>query len=105
MDMTRSTDTSIKPAVLRYDALDPTMTTELLVSALQKEGRIIVQNIISQSLVSQIKQDLKPHFATDIPDKSGFFPSTTHRTSGLLGIQMHVWNWRRIRCSSALSTR
>ena len=44
-----------------------------------------MQNLISPSLSSQIKQDLKPHFETDLPDKSGFFPSTTQRASGLLG--------------------
>ena len=84
--MARCANEPTKPTLLRYDALDSTTTPELLVLAIQKEGGVIVQNLISASLASQIKHDLKPHFDTDTPDKSGFFPSTTQRASGLLGI-------------------
>ncbi len=84
--MAKCANEPTKPKLLCYDALNSTTTPDLLVSAIQKEGGVIVRNLIRPSLASQIKHDLKPHFETDIPDKSGFFPSTTQRASGLLGI-------------------
>jgi ectoine hydroxylase-related dioxygenase (phytanoyl-CoA dioxygenase family) len=78
-------DTGVKPTIARYDANDPATTTDLLVSVLERDGGVIVENIISRELASQIRTELKPYFDTDKVDPSGFFPSTTQRATGLLG--------------------
>ncbi len=75
---------SSPPKIARYDARDPSTTTELLVSIIERDGGVIVENIISQNLASQVKSDLKPYFDTDKIDPSGFFPTTTQRATGLL---------------------
>jgi ectoine hydroxylase-related dioxygenase (phytanoyl-CoA dioxygenase family) len=75
-----------KPTIARYNAKDPETTTELLVSIIERDGGVIVENIISDQLTAQIKADLAPYFDTDRVDPSGFFPSTTQRATGLLGI-------------------
>jgi len=72
------------PKIARCDAKDPATTTELLVSIIERDGGVIVENIISQDLATQIKSDLKPYFDTDRVDPSGFFPTTTQRATGLL---------------------
>ncbi|KAK1148903.1 hypothetical protein N8T08_007575 [Aspergillus melleus] len=74
------------PSITRFDAIDPSTTPEALIEILRRDGGVIVENLISQDLAAQIKADLKPHFDADIPDKYGFFPSTTQRATGLLGI-------------------
>ena len=75
-----------KPQLARYDANDPSTTTELLISVIERDGGVIVQNLITQEHANQIKADLKPYFDTDKVDPSGFFPHTTQRATGLLGI-------------------
>lgn len=72
------------PKIARCDAKDPATTTELLVSVIERDGGVIVENIISQDLATQIKSDLQPYFDTDRVDPSGFFPTTTQRATGLL---------------------
>jgi len=72
------------PTIARYDANDPATTTDLLVSIIERDGGVIVENLISQDLAMQIKSELKPYFDTDKVDPSGFFPHTTQRASGLL---------------------
>ncbi|KAK7900808.1 hypothetical protein LTR67_003092 [Exophiala xenobiotica] len=76
---------SKKPAIARCDANDPATTTELLVSIIERDGGVIVENLISEELASRIKSELKPYFDTDRKDCSGFFPETTQRATGLLG--------------------
>jgi ectoine hydroxylase-related dioxygenase (phytanoyl-CoA dioxygenase family) len=76
--------TSSVPTLQRCDATSPDTTTDLLVSILEQDGGVIVENIITQSLAAQIKSELKPYFDTDPVDKSGFFPATTQRATGLL---------------------
>lgn len=76
----------VKPTIARYDARDPSTTAELLVEIINRDGGVIVENLISHELAMQIKEELKPHFDTDRVDTSGFFPSTTQRASGLIGI-------------------
>jgi ectoine hydroxylase-related dioxygenase (phytanoyl-CoA dioxygenase family) len=71
-------------AITRCDAKDPSTTTELLVSIIERDGGVIVENLISTELAAQIKSDLKPYFDTDKVDASGFFPHTTQRATGLL---------------------
>jgi ectoine hydroxylase-related dioxygenase (phytanoyl-CoA dioxygenase family) len=78
------TKPSSPPKLERRDATDPSTTTELLVSIIERDGGVIVENIISQDLAMQIKSDLKPYFDTDRVDPSGFFPHTTQRATGLL---------------------
>ena len=75
----------LKPAIARVDGNAASTTTELLVSIIQRDGGVIVENLISTELASQIKTDLKPYFDTDKVDASGFFPHTTQRATGLLG--------------------
>ncbi|RVX66688.1 hypothetical protein B0A52_09501 [Exophiala mesophila] len=82
--VTNGADSDQKPTIARYDANDPATTTELLVSILERDGGVIVENIISQELASQIRSELKPFFDTDKVDASGFFPHTTQRATGLL---------------------
>jgi ectoine hydroxylase-related dioxygenase (phytanoyl-CoA dioxygenase family) len=76
---------SSHPKLERRDATDPSTTTELLVSIIERDGGVIVENLISQELSTRIKSDLKPYFDTDRVDPSGFFPHTTQRATGLLG--------------------
>ena len=84
--MAISSGFSDKPALIRIDATDPSTTTEKLIEAIERDGGVIVENLISQHLARQIKDDLQPYFDSDTPDKSGFFPATTQRATGLLGI-------------------
>jgi hypothetical protein len=56
-----------------------------LVSIIERDGGVIVENLISQELATRIKSDLKPYFDSDRVDPSGFFPHTTQRATGLLG--------------------
>ena len=72
------------PSIARFDANDPSTTTDLLISIIERDGGVIVENIISSELASQIKSELKPYFDTDKVDPSGFFPHTTQRASGVL---------------------
>jgi hypothetical protein len=75
---------SPKREITRCNAKDPSTTTGLLVSILERDGGVIVENLISTELAAQIKSDLKPYFDTDKVDASGFFPHTTQRATGLL---------------------
>lgn len=75
-----------KPSFVRLDAAKVSTTPAQVIEVLEREGGVIIENLISQELAQQIKTDLKPHFDGDTPDKYGFFPETTQRASGLLGI-------------------
>lgn len=68
------------------DASDPTTTASTLVSILERDGGVIVRNLISKAHAAEIRSDLKPYFDADGGDASGFFPKTTKRAIGLLGI-------------------
>ena len=74
-----------RPQLARCDANDPATTTDLLIEIIERDGGVIVENIISQELAGRIKTELKPYFDTDKVDASGFFPHTTQRATGLLG--------------------
>lgn len=74
----------VPPRIARCDATDPKTTTKLLVSIIERDGGVIVENLISSELASQIKSDLAPYFDTDKMDPSGFFATTTQRATGLL---------------------
>lgn len=74
------------PQLTRFNAADSTLDIRALIAVIERDGGAIVENLISSSLASQIKSDLAPHFASDKPDTSGFFPETTQRAIGLFGI-------------------
>ncbi|KAH6714158.1 hypothetical protein BKA61DRAFT_735681 [Leptodontidium sp. MPI-SDFR-AT-0119] len=69
--------------ITRLSALDPKTTPELIESLLSRDGAVVIKSLASPSLCAQIRTDLKPHFEADRVDKSGFFPSTTQRATGL----------------------
>lgn len=70
----------------RINVNDPTTTTEQIVQIIRRDGGVIIEDLITKQLAEKIREDLKPSFDTDIKDKYGFFPETTKRASGLLGI-------------------
>ncbi|KAJ5359409.1 uncharacterized protein N7496_011822 [Penicillium cataractarum] len=74
------------PSFARLNTADASTTPEKAISFIERDGGVIIENLIGQDLAEQIKKDLKPHFDKDIPDKYGFFPATTQRATGLLGI-------------------
>jgi ectoine hydroxylase-related dioxygenase (phytanoyl-CoA dioxygenase family) len=63
-----------------------TTSKEELIRIIERDGGVIVEEIISQELAAQIKADLEPYFQNDVKDESNFFPETTKRATGLLGI-------------------
>lgn len=63
-----------------------TTSKDELLTIIERDGGVIVEEIVDIELASQIKTDLKYHFDTDRVDASGFFPETTKRATGLLGI-------------------
>lgn len=76
----------VKKQLARFDARNPETTADALVEVLHRDGGVIVENIINTELAMQIKKELKPYFDNDIVDPTGFFPETTKRASGLIGI-------------------
>ncbi|KAJ4172340.1 hypothetical protein NW754_002534 [Fusarium falciforme] len=74
------------PPIVRFDATDPSTTIDKLVEVIKRDGGVIVEKLITPELAAQISKDLKPAFDTDIKDKYGFFPETTQRATGLLGL-------------------
>ncbi|KAJ4298121.1 hypothetical protein N0V90_006020 [Kalmusia sp. IMI 367209] len=75
---------NVQPKLARFHISDAQTTAENLVEVIKRDGGVIVESLISKQTARNIQQDLKPHFDKDIPDKYGFFPSTTQRASGLL---------------------
>jgi ectoine hydroxylase-related dioxygenase (phytanoyl-CoA dioxygenase family) len=73
------------PTLVRVNANDPSVTAEYLQSVLERDGGLIVEELISKEATARIREDLKPHFDADEGDASGFFPKTTRRAVGLLG--------------------
>ncbi|KAI5463914.1 hypothetical protein BGZ63DRAFT_382544 [Mariannaea sp. PMI_226] len=80
------TVSATKPAFARINANDPLTTPEQVVQVIKRDGGVIIENLITKELAAQIRTDLKTSFDTDVADKYGFFPETTKRASGLLGI-------------------
>lgn len=72
------------PCLVRLKAEET--NAESLVEILMRDGGVIVENFISKEAAAQLRDDLKPAFAADSGDSTGFFPSTTRRATGLLGI-------------------
>lgn len=72
------------PSLTRVKAGDT--SAEELAEILKRDGGVIVESFISTEAAEQLRNDLKPAFAADAGDSTGFFPSTTRRATGLLGI-------------------
>jgi ectoine hydroxylase-related dioxygenase (phytanoyl-CoA dioxygenase family) len=81
-----STQNGTPPTLVRADARNPSTTAAYVQEILDRDGAIIVTNLLTQEQAAQIRRDLKPHFDADVGDQSGFFPKTTKRAIGLLGI-------------------
>jgi ectoine hydroxylase-related dioxygenase (phytanoyl-CoA dioxygenase family) len=71
--------------IARISATAETAEDEIL-ECLRRDGVAIVTEMFSRSHIEQVKQDLAPHFDSDVIDQSGFFPSTTQRATGLFAI-------------------
>jgi ectoine hydroxylase-related dioxygenase (phytanoyl-CoA dioxygenase family) len=76
---------SIPVIIARISATAETAEDEIL-EYLRRDGVVIVTGMFSRNHIEQVKQDLAPHFDSDVVDESGFFPSTTQRATGLFGI-------------------
>jgi len=72
------------PSLVRVKAEET--NADKLVEILKRDGGVIVENFISKEAAAQLREDLKPYFEADGGDLSGFFPTTTRRATGLLGI-------------------
>ncbi|KAK4947359.1 hypothetical protein LTR10_013727 [Elasticomyces elasticus] len=83
---TNNSPTTAPQSLVRLNAQDPSTTPEKLQSILERDGAVIVTKLMPRETAAQIHSDLAPTFAADSGDKSGFFPSTTRRALGLLGI-------------------
>lgn len=70
----------------RLAAGDPDTTYTRTVELVRRDGGVIITGLINEDHIGQIRKELKPVFEADIPDKSGFFPTTTRRATGLLGV-------------------
>lgn len=79
-------------SLVRVNANDATVTAEHLQYLLERDGGVIVENLISKEEAARIRTDLKPYFDADGGDASGFFPKTTRRAIGLLGISDNCVN-------------
>ncbi|KAI1615164.1 phytanoyl-CoA dioxygenase family protein [Exophiala viscosa] len=58
-----------------------------VVEGLRKVGGVIVREILSPEVMTQIEKDIRPYLETDIPWEAGnnFFPPSTRRAFGLCG--------------------
>lgn len=74
------------PQLVRLDAHDPGTTSNLVSDVIRRDGGVIIENLITTELASQMKSELAPYFEQDRIDPTGFFPVTTKRASGLIGI-------------------
>ncbi|CAF0770345.1 unnamed protein product [Didymodactylos carnosus] len=74
-----------RASIARIPAMNATAENEI-VEHLERDGVVIVTGMFSRDHIEQVKQDLVPHFDSDVVDQSGFFPSTTQRATGLFSI-------------------
>lgn len=89
--MTSTRDKTRVPSSFQsLDASSPMTTVASLIDAINTSGGVTVRNLITPELASRIKSDLAPYFASDKPDKSGFFPTTTQRASGLFNHDSYI---------------
>jgi hypothetical protein len=74
-----------EPQLVRLSCKDPTTTSDKVVEILRRDGGVILTGFVEQDLAQRMASELRPLFDADVPDESGFFPSTTRRATGLLG--------------------
>lgn len=74
------------PKIARLDATDPETNTQNVVEIVKRDGGVIIKGLFPKEHTDRIRAELKPVFDADIPDPSGFFPKTTRRATGLIGI-------------------
>jgi hypothetical protein len=74
------------PQLERLAATDPNTTSARVVELVRRDGGVVITGLIDKEHTLRIRKELKPVFEADIPDKSGFFPTTTRRATGLLGV-------------------
>ncbi|CAF1569696.1 unnamed protein product [Didymodactylos carnosus] len=74
-----------RASIARIPAMNATVENEI-VEHLERDGVVIFTGMFSRDHIEQVKQDLAPHFDSDVVDQSGFFPSTTQRAAGLFSI-------------------
>ena len=74
------------PGIFKLDANDSKEITERAVEIVKRDGGVIIKGLFSRDHTDRIRAELQPAFDADIPDPSGFFPKTTRRATGLLGI-------------------
>ncbi|KAJ5999788.1 hypothetical protein N7481_000197 [Penicillium waksmanii] len=72
--------------ITRLNASDTETTTESVVGVVKSDGGVIIKGLFPKEHTDRIRAELKPVFDADIPDPSGFFPKTTRRATGLIGI-------------------
>ncbi|OQV09475.1 hypothetical protein CLAIMM_13593 isoform 1 [Cladophialophora immunda] len=78
--------TSNHPQLKRLAVDDPSTTCAKVVELIRRDGGVVITGLADKDIVTRIRKELKPVFETDIPDESGFFPTTTRRATGLLGV-------------------
>lgn len=78
--------TSDRPQLEHLAADEPGTTHAKVVELVRRDGGVVVTGLANKELVTRIRKELKPAFEADIPDESGFFPTTTRRATGLLGV-------------------
>lgn len=74
-----------KVTIVRIPASNATAEDEII-ELLERDGAVIVTGMFSKEHMEQVRHDLAPHFDSDVPDTSSFFPKTTRRVNGLFGI-------------------
>jgi hypothetical protein len=75
-----------RPHLESLAAHDPGTTSAKVVELVRRDGGVVITGLIDKAHTLRIRKELKPVFEADVPDKSGFFPSTTRRATGLLGV-------------------
>lgn len=74
-----------KVTVTKIPASSPTAEDDII-KCLERDGVAIITGMFPKEHVEQVRRDLAPHFDSDIPDLSGFFPTTTRRANAVFGI-------------------
>lgn len=76
---------SSKPQTAKIERVNAkTTTVDAICDIINRDGGVIVEDFIAKEHAQRIKDELKPHFDADVGDKSGFFPNTTQRATGLV---------------------
>lgn len=76
-----------KPSLAKVNTADPSATAvDTILDILNRDGGLILQNLVPEDVAARMRAELKPHFDGDKVDPSGFFLTTTKRATGLVGI-------------------